>query len=136
MYVVQLEYTFHIPAHLLVMIDPFLKNCALLYHTLDGRRRICVTSEATQGSFLGLERWDYSCGAKQRPRWTVRLIANIRPWTARKHEELTQPLSGYGYFRRYIQNMGKVDTPNYFQSPRHRSILLLPVTGATLSCIL
>lgn len=49
-------------------------------------------------------------------RWTRRLIKDLRPWTERGFGEvnfyLTQFLTGHGYFRSYLHNMKRVQTPN------------------------
>lgn len=49
-------------------------------------------------------------------RWTASIIKNLWDWTQRDHGEvnfyLTQLLTGHGYFRSYLYNMGKVGFNN------------------------
>ena len=57
---------------------------------------------------ITITKWQRLWNDEDRGRWTVRLIADIRPWIGRKFGEvnyyLTQLLSGQGYFKKYGQN--------------------------------
>lgn len=61
-----------------------------------------------------LREWQTRWTNETKGTWTKRLIPKIRPWVGREFGEvnfyLTQFLTGHGYFRRYLNNMGKVRT--------------------------
>ena len=63
------------------------------------------------------DRWDGEVVG----RWTHRLIPNLSGWLARSHGEidffLCQFLTGHGYFRKYLHQMGKVDSPQCLFCP-------------------
>lgn len=68
-----------------------------------------------------MERWQADWQRETKGRWTARLIADIRPWMERRHGEidyyLTQFLSGHGYFRKYLNKMGKATSEECMYCP-------------------
>lgn len=60
---------------------------------------------------LWQERWNVASDG----RWTAKLIPSITTWIDRKCGDvnyyITQMLTGHGYFRKYLCDVGKCDTP-------------------------
>lgn len=61
------------------------------------------------------ELWQDRWTRESKGRWTAKLIKEIETWHSRNHGEvnfyITQMLSGHGYFRKYLYNMGKTESP-------------------------
>lgn len=62
-----------------------------------------------------VEKWQTRWLNEKHGRWTHKLIPDIHVWVNRRSGEvnyfLTQMLSGHGYFRKYLYNMGKCNSP-------------------------
>ena len=63
--------------------------------------------------------WDEdaaSADASRYTRWTHRVLPDVRTWQSRKHGDVTfhlsQVLSGHGFFRDYLCNMGFTSSPD------------------------
>lgn len=63
-----------------------------------------------------IQRWQERWSSEITSRWTAKLIPQIDVWFDRPFGEvdyhLTQLLSGHGYFRKYLCNIGKADSPD------------------------
>jgi hypothetical protein len=61
-----------------------------------------------------MDRWQAIWNTESRGRWTRTIIKEITPWLEKTHGEvdyyLTQFLSGHGYFRSYLNKIGKAPT--------------------------
>ncbi|KAL7726529.1 hypothetical protein ACLKA6_001151 [Drosophila palustris] len=72
--------------------------------------RVSTLREARQHT---IQQWQERWRTATTGRWTFRLIPNVKSWTERGHGEvnyyLTQLLSGYGYFRKYLFRAGKTE---------------------------
>lgn len=63
-----------------------------------------------------IEKWQQTWQNQTCGRWTAKLIPNLTGWVDRSFGEvnyyLTQLLSGHGYFRKYLHQMGKCVSPS------------------------
>ena len=71
---------------------------------------------AAQERQHAIARWQSRWDAETRGRWTAKLIPRIEEWLNRRRGEvsyyMTQFLSGHGYFRKYLNRLGKAGSPN------------------------
>ena len=62
-----------------------------------------------------ITKWQRQLNDEDRERWMAKLIPDIRPWIGQKFEEVnhhvTQMLSSYGYFGKYLHRMNKTACP-------------------------
>uniref|UniRef100_A0A1B6J232 Reverse transcriptase zinc-binding domain-containing protein n=1 Tax=Homalodisca liturata TaxID=320908 RepID=A0A1B6J232_9HEMI len=67
------------------------------------------------------QQWQHSWEHETRGRWTARLIEQVQPCVERQHGEmdyyLTQFLTGHGYFKSYLNRMGKTGSPDCIYCP-------------------
>lgn len=78
----------------------------------DVTRRDAAKTERDRTIQTWQERWTEETTGT----WTRRLIKDLRPWIRRDFGDVnfyvTQLLTGHGYFRRYLNNMNRVQTPD------------------------
>ena len=71
-----------------------------------------MSAEAREST---LATWQQGWAEEMKGWWTLRLIPSISEWAKREHGEvnfyLTQFLTGHEYFRKYLYNLNRFQTP-------------------------